>query len=199
MDQSGGGLSGADAGCGRADACTGGLAAGDSDLRRPFLWSSALPSANLENSVGSGYRLGYFDGSDQFTELGRISETKISMLKTQNLYLSGGVYGTSGGAGAQVIGCWHIRLPGSYGDFSAAQAAAAASGGFPAWIDGTYQVRLGAYADEASARAAMTAAGISGEIVGTGPSGISVLATGTDRILFQFTAAHIVCSGSCRM
>lgn len=151
-----------------------------------FYGSSALPSANLENSVGSGYRLGYFDGSAQFTELGRISETKISMLKTQNLYLSGGVYGTSGGAGAQVIGCWHIRLPGSYGDFSAAQAAAAASGGFPAWIDGTYQVRLGAYADEASARAAMTAAGISGEIVGTGPSGISVLATGTDRILFQF-------------
>ena len=37
-----------------------------------FYGSSALPSANLENSVGSGYRLGYFDGSDQFTELGRI-------------------------------------------------------------------------------------------------------------------------------
>lgn len=46
--------------------------------------SGALPVANLENSIGSGYRLGYFDDSLNFVQLGYTAETKISMVATED-------------------------------------------------------------------------------------------------------------------
>ena len=101
--------------------------------------SGALPSANLENNVGSGYRFGYYDSQDQFVTLGSTTETQISMLKTQNLYLStNGSYTTSVTSNG-VVGCYHVQLPGSYDSFQAAQSAAAGvQGAFPAWVSGTY-------------------------------------------------------------
>lgn len=148
--------------------------------------SSALAAANLENSVGSGYRLGYFDGDLSFVELAQTGTARISMLKTQNLYLSGGSYSAVQSAGAQVVGCYHIRL-GIYADLTSAQAAAGAvSGGFPAWIDGNYEARTGAYATREEAQAACTAMGLAGEIVGTSSYGVSVVETGSTRILFQY-------------
>lgn len=46
--------------------------------------SGTLPIANLENSVGSGYRFGYFDGGLNFIQLGYTAETKISMVATED-------------------------------------------------------------------------------------------------------------------
>ncbi|MBU5434848.1 SpoIID/LytB domain-containing protein [Pseudoflavonifractor sp. MSJ-37] len=150
-----------------------------------YYGSTALATANLENSTGSGYRLGYFDDDEDFVELARTSETKISMLKAQNIYLSGGTYNTS--SGSQAIGCWHIRLAGSYGSFSAAQAAAdGIDGGFPAWIDGEWQVRTGAYLSRAEAESAMAALDLSGDVVGTSAYAVDVAVTGTTELLFQF-------------
>ena len=65
--------------------------------------SNALPGANLENSVGSGYRLGYYEEDLSFHELGRTSETQISMVKTQNVTLSDGNY--VDGTGTVTVGC----------------------------------------------------------------------------------------------
>ena len=146
-----------------------------------------MESANLENNnsqgFGWGYRFGYHDGDLDFVELARTERDTISVsvLKTQNLRYDGSRY-TSDGSGV-LVGCYHIQIPGAFGSYEeAAQTAAQYSGGFVAWIDGAYQVRTGAYASKEAAEAA----GIAGTVVGTSSYGMSVVQTGTDRILFQY-------------
>ena len=158
-----------------------------------FYGSTALDGANLLNDVGSGYRLGYYDSQRAFQTLAQTTETAISVVKTQNVYYGTGVDWSGSGyydspASGVMVGCWHIVLPGSYGSFQEAQAAAGAySGGFAAWIDGTWQARVGAYADQASAQAAQASLGLTGATVtGTSSYGVSVVKTGTSQILFQF-------------
>ena len=129
-----------------------------------FFGGNALPGANLLNHVGSGYRFGYFDSGLNFIQLGFTGETAISMVKTQNVWYHEGQYTDAAGSGP-AVGCYHLLLPGSYPDFQSAQAAAALySGGFPAWIDGVYQVRVGAYLDGGSAKAAQAALGLGTKI-----------------------------------
>ena len=152
--------------------------------------SSAMPGANVLNSVGSGYRFGYLDGNRNFVQLGYTTETGVSAVKTQNVWygpLSNGLNGYSDQFTSTIaVGCYHIQLPGSYSTFEAAAAAASAvPGGFPAWIDGVYYARAGAYLTESEAQAA--AAAIPGATVaGTSSYGISVVKTGTSTVLFQF-------------
>ncbi len=156
-----------------------------------FYGGSALPGANLLNEVGSGYRFGYFDADLNFVPLGVTDRTAISMVKTQNVWYGkvgiwSGYYDTVSSEIA--VGCWHIQLPGSYPDFATAQMIAAQyPGGFPAWIDGSYQVRVGAYLDSTSAQEAQFALGLTaGQVVGTSGAGVSVVETGTSTVLFQF-------------
>lgn len=154
-----------------------------------------LPSAHLQNNTGygAGYRFGYYDEALNFVELGRTSEsvTEIAVLKTMDLY-----YGYVSSAGKKTysdkitsgigVGCRHILLPGTYPSWEEAKAAAdQIPGAFPAWIDGTYQVRVGAYLSGDAARTALEELG-QGTIVGTSEYGMSVVKTGTDQILFQF-------------
>lgn len=149
--------------------------------------STALAAANLQNSVGSGYRLGYFDNNGAFVQLGTVTSTdKLTMLKAVNLYLSGGSYTTT--AGGTLVGSWYLQLPGSYGDFSAAQKAAAQyKGGFPAWIAGEWQVRVGSWATQADALAAKTSLGLTdAQPVEAGDYAVSVVETGKTDILFHF-------------
>lgn len=159
-----------------------------------FYGSNALPGANLLNDVGSGYRLGYYDDNRVFQQLAATSETAISVVKTQNVYY--GKVGTWSGYYDTItsniaVGCWHLKLPGSYSSYDEAAAAASAySGGFVAWIDGTWQARVGAYLDKESAQAAQTSLGLGdAEVVGTSSAGVSVVKTGTSQILFQFDSA----------
>jgi len=79
-----------------------------------YYGGSALAGANLDNSVGSGYRFGYFDSDRSFVDLARTSagEGQISVVKAQNVYFDGSNY-TDSGSGA-AVGCYHIQLPGSY-------------------------------------------------------------------------------------
>lgn len=156
-----------------------------------FYSGTALPGANLLNDVGSGYRLGYYDANRSFQQLAQTNETAISVVKTQNVY-----YGTSGKwtgyfdtiTSNIVVGCYHLKLPETYSSYEQAAAAAAQwSGGFVAWIDGSYQVRVGAYTDSASAQAAQASLGLTGAVVaGTSSAGVSVVKTGTSQIIFQF-------------
>lgn len=109
-----------------------------------FYGSSALPGANLLNDVGTGYRFGYLDGDARFCPVGSTGESAISVVKTQNVYYGkvgdwAGYYDTI--TSDIAVGCWHVQLPTAYGTFEAAQeAAVSVSGGFPAWIEGTYYV-----------------------------------------------------------
>lgn len=163
------------------------LGVGD-DVRAGLSYGSgALPSANLENAVGSGYRFGYYDSQDQFVTLGSTAETQISMLKTQNLYLSTNGSYTTSVTGNGVVGCYHVQLPGSYDSFQAAQSAAVGvDHGFPAWVSGTYYVRAGAYATRAEAEAAQSGYGAGASVTGTSSYGVTVTKTKTTTILFQF-------------
>ena len=167
-------------------------AAGDgSDMLRVGLThaSGALPAANLENNTGygAGYRFGYFDSSLSFVELARTdsSQTRISMLKSQNLWYGGSGYETTSNGGP-LVGCYHIQVPGVYYNYADARNDAEIFNGFVAWIDGTYQVRVGSYASSQSAQSALAGMSFNGAVVGTSSYGITVVATGTNRILFQF-------------
>lgn len=147
---------------------------------------NAMATANLENysGAGSGYRFGYYGADMQFVPLGYTAQTQISMLKTHNIYLTASnTYSTT--ATDRAVGCYHVQLPGSYQDFDSVKAAADAAGGFVAWINGVYCVRVGSYVSRTLASDA--AAGYEGASVGeTTKYGISVTVTGTTTILFQF-------------
>ena len=151
-----------------------------------FYGSTALPGANLENSVGSGYRFGWYDDDLTFHQLGSSSETQISVVKTQNVTLSGGNY--VDGTGSVMVGCFHLQLPTTYTSFEEAQAAASTvSNGFPAWIEGTYYVRVGAYTSKEEALSAQTALGLSNAtVVGTSGYAVTVVVTKTGKPIFQF-------------
>ena len=159
--------------------------------------SNALPGANLENSVGSGYRLGYYEEDLSFHELGRTSETQISMVKTQNVTLSDGNY--VDGTGTVTVGCYHLQLPGTYASFQEAlDTAETLSDGFPAWIDGSYYVRSGAYTTKEEAEAGKAALGLNdAEVVGTSGYAVSVVVTKTGEVLFQFDGGSALSLGVC--
>jgi len=151
-----------------------------------YYGDSAAPTFNLQNvtGFGSGYRLGYFDSARNFVQLGYTPEIKISVLKTHNIYLAGdGTYTTKETSNG-VVGCFHVQLPGEYYDFETAKMVADAAGGFVAWINGVYYVRLGSYTTSAAAKDA--AASLGGTFAETSSHGLSVTVTGTNQILFQF-------------
>ena len=162
-----------------------------------YYGSSALAGANLANEVGEGYRFGYFDEDRAFQELGYTYESTVSMVKTQNVWYGTGVdWNGSGYYDSQTsniaVGCWHLELPGTYRSFEeAADEAARYEGGFPAWIDGVYTVRVGAYLDQDEALDAQASLGLSSaSVAGTSGAGVSVVRTGTNEILFQFDSTQ---------
>lgn len=165
------------------------LATGTGETMRIGLYygDTALPAANLENSVGKGYYLGYSEGQGEFHSLAYTDVTQITMLKTQNMYFKNGAYSDTENGGT-VVGCYHLQLGAGYGSFDEANALAARyEGGFPAWIDGSYAVRVGAYPTRADAQKAQDDLGLAeAAIVGTSSYGISVVATKTAQVLFQF-------------
>ena len=156
--------------------------------------TGSMEGLNFENSVGSGFRFGYYDASNRFTELGSTGQTVISAVKTHNVY-----YGTYNGyrsyhtaltSSGVAVGIYHLELPGAYETFGEAQSAAAEyTGGFPAYIGGEFFARIGSYTTQGGAEAAQAALaeqGVETEVKGTSAYGISVVITGTSTILFQF-------------
>ena len=144
-------------------------------------------SANLENEVGSGYSVGYYDEARNFVRLGDISKRKISMTAAGTVYLnSDGTYASSSRSPAAVIGGWHIQTPATFDSFESASAIASAVGGYPAYINDEFRVRIGCYKDESAAKAAMLASGISGSVVSSSRTGILVTATRSADVLFEF-------------
>jgi len=158
--------------------------------------SSAVPGGNVVNEVGTGYRYGYLDEARNFVPLGYTAQTSVSVVKTENVFyggpLSNGYYGYSDQLSSSVaVGCYHVLLPGGYGSFDEAAAAAAQiPNAFPAWIDGVYQVRVGACLNRTGAEAVLAAVDVEGAaIVGTSVYGVSVVQTGTSTVLFQFDSS----------
>lgn len=140
------------------------------------LRDSSQPKASLENKVGSGYTFGYYDSSRVFHELGSTTVTQLTMVPDVNTAVTAGT-----------VGCYHIKLPGTYADFYSAQTAASQyTGGFPAWCNGTYYAMLGNYQSSAEASSAMSSLGVSGEVYTGSSRCVAVTKTGTTSILFEF-------------
>ena len=160
-----------------------------------FYGSSALSAVNLENATGygSGYRFGYYDSQRDFQSLGAATgETAISVLRDINMYYdssSNRYY--AGTSGSVVVGCFHIQLETAYSDYASAQSAADSFTSVHAFVKysyGDYYVCVGEYTSEADARAAAASLSIAqGYSVTSGSQfTMCVVATGTDRILFEF-------------
>lgn len=97
--------------------------------------SSAMFSANLENAVGSGYELGYFEDGRDFVSLGWTDETSISMTAAVQ-YMSAPL-GNIPRRGMDPSGPWHVELD-EYDDFEEAEDAAREADGWTVFLDGTY-------------------------------------------------------------
>lgn len=152
--------------------------------------TGAMEGLNLLNDVGSGFRLGYYDSANRFVALGSTSQTSISVVETQNvcygLYDGYSSYHTSI-TSSVAVGVYHLQMPGSYSTFAQAQAAASHyAGGFPAYIGGTYYVRVGSYTTSAQAAAAQAALGAGAELCWTSGYALNVVVTGTSNIVFQY-------------
>ena len=151
--------------------------------------SDALATANLQNVTGYGwgYEVGYFDSARNFVALGEIDTNEISMTVSGE------------------VGDYHVQLSDVFSTWAEAKAAAAAfDGGYPAYINGSYRVRIGAYASKTDAAAAQAlyvgtswtgADGVSrpfdSTVVSPSATAVTVIVTGTQTILFQFD-----CSGA---
>lgn len=157
--------------------------------------SGAMDGANLGNSSGaSGFYFGYYDSNNEFVSVAYTGRTTISIVKTENVY-----YGSYNNyttyydhlTGSSVgVGCYHLQLSGRYTAYEDALAIAKQyDGGFVAYISGVYYVRIGNYLNRDAAVAAqsnLAASGVSTELKGTSSYGISVVATGTNTIVFQY-------------
>lgn len=146
----------------------------------------ALFSANLENAVGDGYALGYYDDSREFVRLGETDRTAISVTASGTIYVAAnGTYSDASSGSAGVMGGWHVQLDGTCADFDEASAAAESyDGGYPAYIGGEFVVRAGCY--ESKSAAASAAEELGGSAVGATGTGVLVTATKTKTVLFEF-------------
>ena len=159
-----------------------------------FFDSSALPSANLQNAVGAGYRLGQFDENRVFTPLFTINDQKISMLKDVNFYYADGTFYESGApSGSKRIGAYNLQLQTTYA--TATEASSMADSlklrgniAFPAYQNGGFVVRVGSYADFAAATAAGQSANLGQAtlVAGAEPQTVTVTDTTTGDILFEY-------------
>lgn len=156
--------------------------------------SSALFSANLENAVGSGYEFGYFEDDRSFTSLGWTEETAISMTAAGAIYMDGGgaYSSTVPSGGYRSLGEWHIQLDG-FRSYDEALNRARAEGGWPAWIDWEYVVRVGCYDSQGEAENAAGRYG--GRAVRSSSTGVVVTRTKAVDILFEFDCSGVLALG----
>ena len=156
-----------------------------------------MPTANLENEVGSGYSLGYFDSQKQFFSLYTIGTEKISVLKDKPIYIDSSSQYTdvfpSSSQGS--IGPYHLQTQNACTNAADAKTQSDSLSkslnvtAFPAFNNGQYVVRIGNYltSDKASAQSAgYSAAAGPLKVVGGSATCYMVTATGTTNILFEF-------------
>lgn len=144
--------------------------------------SSAMFSANLENAVGSGYELGYFEDGRDFVSLGWTDETSISMTAAGTIYVSSSGEYSATGNGTH-LGPWHVELD-EYDDFEEAEEAAREADGWTVFLDGTYAVRTGSYDSKNEANRA--ADDLGGKAVRSSDDAVLITRTRTTDILYEF-------------
>ena len=150
--------------------------------------STAMFSANLENALGRGFTFGYFDDGRFFEALGWTDETAISMTAAGDIYMSGSGSYSSDGDGTY-LGPWHVQIDG-FRDYDEALNIAGNYGGYPAWVDWGYVVRVGCYGSESEAAEAASRLG-EGYAAKSSSTGVMVTVTRTTRVLFEFDCGGV--------
>ena len=148
---------------------------------------TALFSANLENAVGEGYEFGFFDKNREFESVGWTEEIAISMTAAGDIYMTeNGTYSKEvlSSGYKELLGAWHVQVDG-FGSFEEAQEMAWELGGYPAWIDYEYVVRIGCYESEDEALLAAEELG-DGWAVRSSDTGVLVTVTRTSDVIFEF-------------
>jgi stage II sporulation protein D len=169
-----------------------------------YYGSGDLVYANLlngsENSVGHGYKFGYFDAARNFFSVADTDATAITMVKDRNLYItrdSNNRYvdtATSDFMGT--LGCYHIRLPYSYASYAEARDVVALyTGSFILFENWTYSVMVGNYFSASEAVADAAARGITGTAYSGSDRTVTVVETGTSHILFEFDCGSALSLG----
>ena len=149
-------------------------------------------SSNLQNvpGCGCGYRLGYFDENRSFVDIGAaITDTdRITATMDKNMVYDAGsrrYVPLEQGSGSVVLGCFHLVVATGIGDYATAAAMAAQyPDGFVRYENGMFMVLKGQYTSSAAAREAPGAQGLS--VDSGSPYTVTVVETGTNRILFEF-------------
>ncbi len=176
--------------------CAAGASALDNDMLKVGIkyGDEAMFSANLQNYndsvAGLGYTFGYFDSGRVYVPLGPATqEYKVTVTVDGNFYTTGSAcYPGTGSAGA-TVGGWHLQLLDVYATYEEAMDAAARyDGAHIAYLMNAYAVRVGQYASQAEADAALAAWGgaDAAQVVAPSSTGVVVTVTGTDRVLFYF-------------
>ena len=129
-----------------------------------------------------------------------------------NIYISGGSYYADPPAAADAeVGGYHVQLDDAFETFEEAQYAADQfSGAFPAYINGTYRVRVGDYLTRAEAEIAAATyetytwydmyGGVhefSGAAAAPSATGVTITVTTTDQSCLNSTAPGQDLWGSC--
>lgn len=157
--------------------------------------NNAMPSANLQNIEGHGYRFGFFDSTHTFIKQHSTTATnRISMLKDKNLYWNDGkFYETGAPQGSTLIGAYHIELENTYATSEevSSQVVSLQLQGHPAFAvfkDNSFKIRLGSYASVVTAQADISKYSKlgSGVAVGNSNNCITVVDTSNGRILFEY-------------
>lgn len=149
-----------------------------------------FPSANLENAVGYGYELGYYDANRDFVSLGVfITDTnQITMMMDRNMvYNSGSNSYSEGTDGNIVVGAIHLRLDGSYGTYYEAKAVADRyQNSFVRYDNGTFRVLVGQYTSTPAASAAASSLGAPCQVDSGSAYTVTVVRSRSNQILFEF-------------
>ncbi len=150
-----------------------------------YYGSNALASANLQNKVGSGYQTSWFDETTrEFVPVGVLTEEKVTV----------------------TVNCgYHVQIREEFASFEEAKFVADQfRSGFVCYSNNTYRVRVNTFptSQEAETAAAtyMTyvwydtagnAHAFVGDVTSPSATGVTVIITNTDTILFEFD-----CSGA---
>lgn len=157
--------------------------------------TTALVTANLQNKVGYGYRLGFFDSQGNFINIWSVDSTnKITMGKDQNLYYKDNTfYASNAPEDSRSLGAYHVQFDTSYANAQLAESAlkqmlAKGVPGFVSYINGAYYIRTGSFTTQSAASAAaLQYINIdTATAVGAGHTCVTVYNTETGAILFEF-------------
>lgn len=138
------------------------------------------------NKSANGFEIG-ISGGTSFSKLFELNIHEFVIAPSGNLHIkssAGLLY--SGAGGVFTFGGYHVQLGGSYANFSAASAAAAAVGGaFVAYSSSAFVVRVGSFTSLAEAQTAC-AQYPGSTAVSPSPTGLTLCDTAGQRILFEF-------------